>query len=817
MVFTGRVAEDGLAAAILESRNASLFYYGLLALDEPTRDWLASQRALIQELAGRLAPAFAVAAPGFRVADGRVRVPGPAGAEQAWENLVGRSAADPVEFLRALLGTNDGRTAYVLASMAELTSEQVAFALGSDQSNGVAELRRLVGVVDRVAPGWKVPERTLWRPRRDPALLLSDLALDEHGTPVLPGSRTFWSTVFANESTESARRRATDLAGDPPEFAWLCDQVFSGTPVEQRRRYEAVLFASRVVKAVSAHTAVDALEAVRGALLFPALAAILERARVDDVAVYAAATRRAARLSAISQDERRARALSQFQGTLALITRMESRASVTPDVVQRAVRALSDVEPNEQGDYAGALVTWFAGWIASVTSNVPLDTALMQLLAGPSTRPGRFVDWEGTHYRVDVAAAEAARLSRMLGDDPRPSLSAAQTLTSTAAAIVAPNLTKDALREAARQLEPLIGPMGWSGADWRRALSVAANRGDVRGAAHLAPRLRATADDEWARGAVELTYAIALGQPEHAAVSVADIARRHDFELHADNDHYAGPWTLASADVSPRGYHISGALLGVDAAFADFWLTRVSTKAPPRKPTLSSEERAEFVATVPLIEPALLLDEDRDRIVAALQAARARVAAARTADDAAAIADSIPLGAMRRTLLSWTVAHDPDRVPSFLSLVELLWLGLGRTPVPASMQAWGVLGQARLGCLCVQLIGRRPLEVLSGRVNAGILASGFPDLQLRLAEFLAELHMPAPLLAGVLASATFDFVNGAGARDEDDRRALVEFVLALRGDRVEEYLAMLTTGGPLVPPGGASDRLEGVAPARRER
>src|SRR4029077_9683027 len=38
IVFVGRVPADGLVAAILESRNASLFYYALLALDGPTRD-----------------------------------------------------------------------------------------------------------------------------------------------------------------------------------------------------------------------------------------------------------------------------------------------------------------------------------------------------------------------------------------------------------------------------------------------------------------------------------------------------------------------------------------------------------------------------------------------------------------------------------------------------------------------------------------------------------------------------------------------------------------------------------------------------------
>jgi hypothetical protein len=113
--------------------------------------------------------------------------------------------------------------------------------------------------------------------------------------------------------------------------------------------------------------------------------------------------------------------------------------------------------------------------------------------------------------------------------------------------------------------------------------------------------------------------------------------------------------------------------------------------------------------------------------------------------------------------------------------------------------------------LCLR-VDRRSADLLTGRVNAGILASGIPDLGLRIAELLADLHMPAALLGGVLASATFDFVNGASSRDGDDRRGLVEFVLALRVDRVEEYLGMLTTGGPLVPPRDDSERLSGVAP-----
>jgi hypothetical protein len=61
--------------------------------------------------------------------------------------------------------------------------------------------------------------------------------------------------------------------------------------------------------------------------------------------------------------------------------------------------------------------------------------------------------------------------------------------------------------------------------------------------------------------------------------------------------------------------------------------------------------------------------------------------------------------------------------------------------------------------------------------------------------------MPAALAAPVLAAATLDLVDTVPVRYADDFRALVDFVRRLRPERVEEYLALLTTGGPLVAAG----------------
>jgi hypothetical protein len=104
------------------------------------------------------------------------------------------------------------------------------------------------------------------------------------------------------------------------------------------------------------------------------------------------------------------------------------------------------------------------------------------------------------------------------------------------------------------------------------------------------------------------------------------------------------------------------------------------------------------------------------------------------------------------------------------------------------------------------MINRRPWDSLAGRWTWGTVASGFPDLNLRLAEILAELKMPAVLVGPVLKSATLELVNTAPSRGPDDRRALVEFVQSLTPVRVADFLAVLTTDGPLVP-------VDGMTPA----
>ena len=829
-IFNGRATPRTLAAAILASRGASLLYCGLLSLDDDTRAWFAGKPRLLSDLASRHAAGFMTAAPGVRIAGGTVRVPGGTDAEPAWAALVGRSATDAESFVRALVSEHDGILAYFFASVAQLAPAEIRRMLdldSPDSARRVESTRRMFAIYDRLAPGWKVDERTFWRPALDPALLVADPPVDDRNVPVVYGSQRFWAAVFADSSPSRSRPgRSEDedtvADGQPVDLTWIAEQIFQGDQAERRRRYEMVLFASRMLRAGAADGSQQAIDAVRAAGTYPALVAALERAGLTDLAVYAKAADRAARLSSINDEARAVRALAQFQGALALVARAARRGSLSAHALGTLVTSLSAVETSDRGDYEARLVRWLdtellsqltpssmtASDAADADGGVqesaagPVERDMLRLIAG--ARPGtdaRFVDWEGTRYRVDIASAESVRISRLIGENPRPYLSSARTIAGVADAIAEARVTRDALRRDADMVEQLAQAVAWERCrDVAVLLQRAARDGDVGAAPHLVSALRLLADDLLARGLKELTYAAAMGQPERAPIAADTAASRHDFGRQSLGSRHTGPWRLPVPGGDPvRGWRVTGSLLGLDVRLSEFALVRLSTKPPKRRPTLNDEDRRALVESVALVDPALLTDTAGDAIASAMRAGRARLAAVRTPEDASALADAIRLSPTRRTLLRWMVAHDRARVAAFLSPSELLWLGLDGAPPAPALQAWGAPGEARLGCLCVQLMNRRPFEPLAGRWGSGIFASGFADLNLRLAELLADMQMPATLLGPVLASATLDFVNSAISRDEDDRRGLVEFVQAIGRERLEEYLALLTTDGPLVP------------------
>jgi len=819
-IFAGRVSEHGLVSAIAQSRDASLLYYGLLSLDDATRAWLGEHRQILAEVAQHAAP-FAAAAPGFRIANDVVILPGGDAATPVWEGIVGRPTHNPDAFLRSLLAEGNGRMAYFLGAIAGLGTPQIGMALTPSGLDGPARVdaaRRLYGVFERLSPGWRIGERIFQRPPLDPALLAADLRLDRSGHPNLPGSRRFWSAVFAEPSGRGKSARQDDAAivdDTPVDFAWLCEQIFAGDPGDQRSRYNSVLFASRTIDRVTTANLRDAVDAVRGMIHYPALVSTLERAQVTAVAVLGSAVRRAELLSSMGYDNRSKRTLAQFQATLAILTRARLRGSIDAPTLSSAVATLSTMEPDERGDYAGRVIEFLDARIRELrmpgldASAGLSDRNVLGLIAGPVVPQPPTIEWEGTRYRVDHTKSETLRLEQLMGDAPPSYLSSAHALVSVATTLTGNGLTADAVRAqvtafhgSAHEADLDVDDT-WSGSDvherYRQVdarLARAAQSGDAREAARWAAEIRLLADDLAARGLMELTYAAAMGQRDRTSITADDAARRHEFASGVAAARRVSAWAFPVAGTNAGGWRVSGSLLGLDVALAEFSLLPLSSKIPPRRPTLADDERQVVIDGVALVTPAALTDADRDAIASALQRGRARVAEARTPADAVALADSIRISPLRRTLFQWVVRYDPSRATSFFSPLELFWLGRAD---PHTLQAWGAPAGTRTGCQCLDLMEPRPLEDLTGRWGTGVMMSGFPDLNLRIAELLTELHMPASLLAPVLASASLDFVNGVITRDQDDWRGLGEFARSLRADRVELYLALLTTGGPLVP------------------
>ena len=827
--------KETLAADILRSASASLMYCGLLALDDDTRAWFAAHGDVLAEISARHAAHFFIAAPGLRIRNDVMQLPGGAGATAAWESVVGKRTTDPAAFVKAIAVRTEVGLPYFVGSLAQLSAVQARVLLGGEgpEPSRATAMKRMVTIFERVATGWEAGEKPFWRPTLDPALLVSDLRLREDGAPNLPGTTAFWSAVFSESGRETPEAASTLVTGAPVEFSWLCEQVFVGGQTLIRPPYQLVLLASRQISAITISNVPDAVAALRGALQFPAVAGTLERAHVSRLGAYADAARRARTLSAIADGTRAQLALAQFQGVLTVITRAATRGVISSDRAADLVSALSAIGLDAQGEYAGKVVEWVNDTLLGGESRAPgsagdaegaryaSDAQLLAFLSGPAGDRGPVVEWEGTRYRVSFNSAEAVRLHQLLGESPVPYATAADTLVRTAKTFEAGTPSRQALTAAAAAIAALTAatrcvdkdewvaiPLSDRCRETATAVARAARSGDTKNAPRLAPRLRQLADAMLARGLLVLAYATGLGQPDNAVISPLDAASRHNFGFDLPGFGRTGAWRWpASGADRVRDWHITGSMLGIDITLSQQALVRISNRPPSTRPSLNDEDRIVLSESVVLMEPALLTPEDHALIVRTLKRGRERLAGLRSAADADALAGEMRLPAMRRSLFAWTAAESLPRATESLSASEIFAAGLDGAAVPGSLDAWGVSGAPRLGCQCLQMPAPRPLDAFAGRWFSGILATGFADLNLRVAELLDQLHMPGMLLAPVLASATWDFLINVRINDFDDASAWVEFASAIGVDRVEQYLALLTTDGPLVPlPEGSGQR-----------
>jgi hypothetical protein len=295
---------------------------------------------------------------------------------------------------------------------------------------------------------------------------------------------------------------------------------------------------------------------------------------------------------------------------------------------------------------------------------------------------------------------------------------------------------------------------------------------------------------------------MSIGDPDGPALLAGDVSYRHDFGFGLKDSQMRAraPWAMARQEVAPGvPWHISGSLLALDVGLAPLALRRMNFDHLTGAPKLTSNERDAFAASVAVMNPYSLRDTDRDAIVNGIARGRTRVLAVSADGDPAALetlADEIGLDGRRRRELRWTLAHEPDVLPSMFSSIELLALGGGDI---GALDAWGMVGLSSFGCICSRLTPPGRWWLLTGRPQLGIIATGVADLHLHVATRLKELQLPAALAKVVLSGAVQDFIDEVKPTDEGDWLTLARMSRTATREQIEDYLAVATADGPLVP------------------
>ena len=739
-VFRRQVAPADIVAAIVADPRAAHLCYGLAGLDDDTLQFLVEHPALITKLYERHASLLAAFGEGLHIRGGRVVAPGGPVASPLWEAVVGEKLDRPAAFLDALFSRDQGRVAYLFDTISELDAPRAAFAVGAwikDPSVRLKRFKLLVASSRTAVPQWQPAKLPFSRPLHDVASLLSRVQVQPDGSPAFPSQRSAWVWIFESVDVPSSPPHTPAADDESIDAAWLAQIIAQADTRERGERLDQLAFGQRVFQQ-PAGSAGELLTAIRGFARFRMLNLTLERMGVREPSVYAAAARRAQQLSTLDRS-RAIVALGQFQGALALVARMTSVHTLELPAAQALVTSLSNVATSSDGRYAGAIAEWIRRELRPLLPAAPdAESAVLAALSGRRGLPqdAAAVEWEGNSYRLDIPTAEERRL----------------------------------LRIRAKQGEPTI--------------DAALEKGN---------------DEVLADALMAWTYAVSIAGPDSPVLLTDHVAKRHDFGLGLADRHMRQriAWALPRPEIAVGSpWHVMGALLGLDVALSGQALRRVGAEGAIDAPTLSTNERDAFAATVALMNPFELRDRDRDAIAAAIERGRGR--AATLAEDSAGLPDvvaEVQMDGWRSRALQWTVAHDPGRISSLFSMTELLVLGRARL---TELGAWGMSALASLGCLCTRVAPTNAWRLLTGRPQVGLMAETVADLNLLVAVMLRELSLPAAAAKAVLSAAVRDFIDEARPTDFNDWLTLVRTAQSIPRERVEDYVTVATSDGPLV-------------------
>ncbi|HUE89911.1 MAG TPA: hypothetical protein VMO26_27855 [Vicinamibacterales bacterium] len=733
-------APDDLFLRIITDRNALLLASGLTATHSSVRALVTRDRELLRFLYREAAGPFVLTARRLQVGDDGVVVPGgPRGAE-IWQSLTGVSPARPGEFLRALLTKDHGRLAWYYDTIGGIDGGRLA-AVWPDTNVQLEHAATLYAAFRDSDLQWRVTDQPFRRGINDAWMVVTQLDVrDRFVASPLP--ERAWDLLFSN-SRVNADQISRALAEPPSAVSmpWLAREILRPLVRERRFRFESVRLAQRVFSTAAPETLPDIVVALNGLRHHRALMFALERMAIDGADTWAAAVLAARHVSNNAVDARYA--VPAFQAAVALIERIRHARTIEAAAATRLVRSLSDTVRADRR-VSRAVSNWVIESLMPAlpplavpdawTGRTAYESTILQALAGPIERTTSPLEWEGLSYTVDVVAAEHERLRRVRQLLPSPGLDAA--------------LASDRARDLTDALTALV-------------------------------------------------YATALGDPEGPASLSPDVVTRHDLGLSGTSvvrDEL--PWAPPEERQGFGPWRVNGSLIGLDLGLSRLVLRRVADQQMPAAPTFTLNDLGTLTRTTVAMVPGDLDDRDRDELAAAMARGRARVMAARTADELEVLARECRMSDTTRQLLPWIVSRQREAVPSLFALRDLLWLGRPRLEA-AELDRWGVAADGIDGRRVLAMPRPAPWEDYGGRSEAGQVATQVPDLTLRLVEESAALRLPASLVPALLAFALEDYWHDVRARFADDWPRLTRQAASLPSSRIDDYVAALTGDGPL--------------------
>ncbi len=794
------VPANKLLAALLADHRASLLYHGLMSVDEPTLGALVQDPETLDSLYHERASAFAVFSGALSVHDGAVQVPGGAGSRELWEELVREPVARPAAFIQALFDREEGRLAFFFDSVARLdpASQRFALAESAAPDRRADRFRALWSVFAACAPWWDA-SRQVSRPEVDASRVLIEVRVGPEGSLSPPASQALWRAALAAGPLQPVS--PARLGPEPADAAWLVEQIAGAAPGAALERLAAFRFGQRVLAAADP-SAPDTLQALRGFIRYPGLLLSLERIGIRDPALLSACVRHAQHFTAYPLGPRTAPTLIQFQGALALVERARVTQALDAPAAESLVRSLLAVATRIPMRYYGRMAEFLdRELLPALAGSQPVEEGLLRALVGEA--PAERQRFAHALRRLDSNpldhVLDFCRSAQALADAPQsPEALRAYLL---------------ALEESAQGLSPVTFDETVPPVD---AVAVVAK---IRVASETVPeaerlplRLAQPAilagESLLAETLSSLLYAVHMGPADGPLSSAGSVHRRHSFGLGAllPTDRDRNAWRLPR-ESPDRPWHVEGALMGLDVALAPFAVRRLSNRPPDAAPVLTHDaERVGFAQSVALLSPFALSEAGLHTLAASLRRGRERVAEAGDSAHALdALAGEARVPPWRRHALVRLATTEPAEIERFFTLAELRQLGAdGSAP-----DAWGV-PDLPAGGLQPRMPPLRPWSDLLG--SSGRIAPRLPDMNLRVAEALAERRLPARVLPAVLAFAVQDLLDELRPATSADGDAAARYARDVPGERIESYLAALAAEGVLDSAGSAPAAIGSEAP-----